>query len=64
MINYFNFKEFENEYLITNDFGRYEFIDKSSLKTLVTGNANALEPALRESLTEKFFLTGESSVLS
>lgn len=60
MVNYFNFREFEDEYLITNDFGRYQFIDKSSLKALVKGNESGLDPSLREELMDKFFVTGES----
>ena len=60
MVNYFNFKELENEYLITNDFGRYQFVDKKALKTLVKGDESSLDSALRDDLTEKFFLTGES----
>lgn len=32
MNNYFNFKEFDNTILITNDFGRYQFLDKEEFK--------------------------------
>ena len=60
MVNYFNFREFENEYLITNDFGRYQFVDKSSLKALVKGNEEALDSSIRDELIGKFFITGES----
>lgn len=35
MFNYFNFKKFNDEYLITNDFGKWMFIDKKTLTSLV-----------------------------
>ena len=35
MINYFNFKKLNNEYLITNDLGRYLFADKKELISLI-----------------------------
>lgn len=60
MVNYFNFREFEGEYLITNDFGRYQFIDRNSLKALVKGTEEALDSSIRDELIDKFFITGES----
>lgn len=35
MNNYFNFKEFNNEYLITNDLGRYMFLSNDDFKDFV-----------------------------
>ena len=35
MINYFNFKRLNNEFLLTNDFGRYVFLDGKTFKELV-----------------------------
>lgn len=39
MINYFNFKKVNDEYLITNDFGRYAFLGPSDFRELVTDGA-------------------------
>ena len=38
MINYFNFQKFKNKYLITNDLGRYDFLDVSQFRRLLTDN--------------------------
>lgn len=38
MLNYFNFRKLSADYLITNDEGRYEFVDASILKKLVLGD--------------------------
>lgn len=35
MINYFNFKKINDEYLITNDFGRYAFLSINDFRELV-----------------------------
>lgn len=35
MINYFNFRKFNDKYLITNDFGKYAFLSTEDFKTLV-----------------------------
>ena len=34
MINYFNFKKKDDEYLITNDAGRYLFISQNTFEAL------------------------------
>ena len=44
-INYFNFKEKENNYLLTNDFGNYVFIDKNNFSKLV--NKEELDEDIR-----------------
>ena len=35
MINYFNFKKFDDEYLVTNDFGHHMFLSKQDFKLLL-----------------------------
>lgn len=35
-LNYFNFKEIKEKVLLTNDFGKYAFIDKSDFKKLIS----------------------------
>ena len=59
MINYFNFKKFNDKYLITNDFGRYQFVTFDTVKKLVSGNESIDEPLYSE-LKENFFIIGES----
>ncbi|MBE5837958.1 radical SAM protein [Butyrivibrio sp.] len=59
MINYFNFKKFNDGYLITNDFGKYQFVSFDTVKKLVNGNEDIDEP-LYSSLKDNFFIIGES----
>lgn len=60
MINYFNFKKFNNgDYLITNDFGKYLFVPFGVVKKLVNGDENIDEP-FYSLLKEHFFIVGES----
>lgn len=40
-LNYFNFKKFNNKYLLTNDFGNYCFIAENDLKSLVKKEIDA-----------------------
>lgn len=35
MINFFNFKKFDDEYLLTNDTGRHAFVSEETLKALI-----------------------------
>lgn len=35
--NYFNFKKINNRYLITNDFGRYQFLNEEEFRSLISG---------------------------
>ena len=60
MINYFNFKKFGTEYLITNDLGKYCFVDFNTLKLLVDNNIEAISQEKKDSLKKNFFVTGES----
>ena len=60
-INFFNFKERENNYLITNDFGNYAFIDKNDFLKLV--NKEELDEEIKNELIEKNFIYEESDEL-
>ncbi|SCY47424.1 His-Xaa-Ser system radical SAM maturase HxsB [Lachnospiraceae bacterium XPB1003] len=59
MINYFNFKKFNDKYLITNDFGRHQFVSFDTLKKLVNGDEE-LDEHEYSSLKDDFFITGDS----
>lgn len=48
-LNYFNFKDFGDRVLLTNDFGNHLFLDRSEFETVITGNATA-NSALGEKL--------------
>lgn len=37
MLNYFRFKKLNGQYLITNEFGRFAFLDKTQLRDLMAG---------------------------
>ena len=37
-INYFNFKKFKDEYLLTNEQGNYYFLNPDDFKNLVKSN--------------------------
>ncbi len=41
MIGYFNFRQFEDDYLITNDLGRYAFVTEDELAQLVMGRIDS-----------------------
>lgn len=53
-LNYFNFKEKNNNYLLTNDMGEYSFIEKEEFTALV--NKNELKEATKKELLEKGFI--------
>lgn len=59
MINYFNFKKFDDQFLITNDFGSYAFIDSQTLRYLILGDKE-ISQETKAVLTEKRFLTENS----
>ena len=42
MFNYFNFKRFHDKYLITNDFGRYMFVEPDQFKALILNDADCV----------------------
>ena len=45
-LNYFNFREKENEYLITNDMGKYAFITKENFQKII--NKEDIEENLKQ----------------
>lgn len=59
MINYFNFKRFNDHYLITNDFGYYMFVDQDLMGKLIQ---DKIEPdnEYKDELIGKGFLIEES----
>ena len=59
-INYFNFKEFENEYLLTNEMGFYCFVDVQEFHSLVKEDFSKLREEKLIELKEKMFLYDEN----
>lgn len=59
-INYFNFKEFENEYLLTNEMGFYCFVDVQEFHSLVKEDFSKLREEKLIELKEKMFLYNEN----
>lgn len=57
-LNYFNFKENENSYLITNDLGKYMFISKDDFADMVRKKKLNLD--LSKNLIEKGFIFEEN----
>ena len=55
MINYFNFQKFKKKYLITNDLGRYDFLDVSQFVKLLTDDIPA-DSEDGKRLREKYFI--------
>ena len=56
MINYFNFKQIsDDEFLISNDFGAFSFVDKQTLMNLVHNSLNKDSEKYNE-LDEKGFI--------
>ena len=48
MINYFNFKKLNNEYLITNDTGKFMFVNKDEFSNLVLDRITVENPRYKE----------------
>ena len=48
-LNFFNFKDFGDKVLLTNDFGKYLFLERSEFKTVLTGSTS-VDSTLREKL--------------
>lgn len=64
MLNHFNFKYFEqDQILVTNDFGRYEFLSKDEFKDFVLGRIPQDSP-LRARLENGKFLVERTEVVS
>jgi len=57
MLNYFNFKKFDDGYLLTNDTGRYQFLADEEFQQLL--NKENLNSELYEKLKENFFVYDE-----
>lgn len=59
MLNYFNFKKFEDQYLLTNDLGRHIFVDEKTFQALLRNEA--VEEDIRQRLIDNFFIYEEHS---
>lgn len=59
MINYFNFKEFSTDYLITNDFGQYAFVPKAEFRNLIL-RKDVENEQLRRELESRMFVFSSS----
>lgn len=59
MINYFNFKQIKEKFLITNDFGKFSLLSKSDFNSLVTGKINP-DSEMYHELCEKLFIFDSS----
>ncbi|OQB13117.1 MAG: Anaerobic sulfatase-maturating enzyme [Firmicutes bacterium ADurb.Bin193] len=57
MINFFNFKKFGDEYLLTNDTGKYAFVSEDTLHSLI--EKKNLPEEIYEKLKENFFVYDE-----
>lgn len=57
LINYFNFKKLDDNYLLTNDIGRYAFVSEETLKALI--NNDTLPENIYEELKSNFFVYDE-----
>ena len=64
MINYFNFKKFDNEYLITNDFGNYMFINTKELNNLIFDNVKCNDDKYGEFIEKGFLFSGSKDVFA
>lgn len=58
-INYFNFKEFKDKYLLTNEQGNFFFLNKTDFKNLINSNFNMLDETILEGLKKYFFVYDE-----
>lgn len=55
MINFFNFKKLSDQYLLTNDFGKYVFLDNNQFAELIA-KKDVSDNDLREELKEQLFI--------
>ena len=60
-LNYFNFKERDNNYLITNDLGEYEFLSKENFNKII--KKEKIEEELKQNLIKKCFIYEENEEL-
>lgn len=54
--NYFNFKQWKDQYLLTNEFGKYIFLGKEDFKYLINKQYEKLSRDVQVQLQEKFFI--------
>lgn len=62
MLNYFNFMDFEDDVLITNDFGKHCFISRSDFDLLVHDQIKAGHPKYDELIDKSFIFDGHPEV--
>ncbi len=63
MLNYFNFRKSEGEYLITNDTGQYAFVDETILTQLISGDFDISTAQGRDLLDKGFVYENRESFL-
>ena len=63
MINYFNFKKFGKDYLLTNDSGKYAFVGEETLHSII-GRRQIPEDIYNELKENYFVYDGHSSVFT
>ena len=61
LLNYFNFKKFEEKYLLTNDLGRNVFISEDTFHKLINGGV--LESQEKQVLLDNYFIYDEHSAV-
>lgn len=54
MLNYFNFKKFGDDYLITNDLGYYSFLSENDFKKLVCDHITPIDKKYNELIDKGF----------
>lgn len=62
-LNYFNFKEKENNYLITNDIGRYKFLEKQDFIQLIQ-KQELRQELKRELIQDGFIFEGNKEIFA
>jgi His-Xaa-Ser system radical SAM maturase HxsB len=62
MINHFNFSKFKDKVLITNDFGRYLFLNKDEFKKFIEKKLDSQEQIYKD-LVENHFILDRPGVL-
>ena len=62
MINYFNFRQFRDKYLLTNDAGRYQFVDQETLEKMISGDDEISEPERSDLITNYFVFDEDPEV--
>lgn len=58
MINYFNFEKRDGKYLLTNDFGKYAFVNEDTFHALVQDKVSDDNPTKQELLDKGFLIKG------